>query len=369
MNNVSPLKVPVILVAGFDADTMAIATMALGWDLPKAVAVRHDLDPTRDTLTRTVSDATGLIEKEELELDHACASCALREDVVPTLERLASSGQWDAIVAQLPATASPAQVCRVSAWDPARVPHVRISAVVAALSDTTLEGDLLGDELLCEVDLPVREDDRRGLAETACALVEYADVVFTPGDIETDGRDLINALMRPGARLLDSVSALDGAELTTGLHHCETSDEWVAEVRRGPLPSPEGEAWVLDVHSDRPFHPDRLMEFIAVLGGGPRRSRGCFWLPTRPHQLCIWNGAGGQLSVGTEEDWGRDESPLTRITVVGLDGGRDALAAAFEACLLTDAEMEEHGPYWEAFEDGFEPWLGPIHRGSMTEAS
>lgn len=363
MSSISPLKVPVILIAGLDPETMAIATMALGWDLPNAVAVRHDLDPSRDTLIRTISDATGLIEREEVELDHACASCALREDVIPTLERLAASGRWDAIVSQLPPTASPAQVCRVTSWDPARAPHVRISAVVAALNDATLDGDLLGDELLCEVDLPVREDDRRGLAETACALVEYADVVFTPQEIEPDERDLISALMRPGALFLESVSKLDGGELATGLHHCETSDDWVEAVRRDPIPSPEGAAWALDVHSDRPFHPGRLQEFVAVLGGGPRRSRGCFWLPTRPHQLCIWNGAGGQLSIGTEDTWG-PESPLTRIVIIGLDGGHEALAAAFRACLLTDKELDESGPYWEAFEDGFEPWLGPIRRAA-----
>ncbi|MEZ5087254.1 MAG: GTP-binding protein [Tessaracoccus sp.] len=363
MDNISPLKVPVILVAGLDADTMAVATMAMGWDLPHAVAVRHDLNPDRDVLTRTVSDASGLIEREEIELDHACVSCAIREDVIPTLERLAADGAWNAIVAQLPATASPAQVCRVASWDPSRVPHVHISAVVTALDDTALAEDLLTDELLCEVDLPVREDDRRGLAETACELVEYSDVVFTPRAPEPAARDLLTVLMRPGAELVESITALDAASLALGVHHCDTSDEWVADVRRDALPETEGQAWVLDVHSERPFHPDRFQEFITVLGGGPRRSRGCFWLPTRPHQVCAWNGAGGQLSIGADETWGK-EQPVTRIVIVGLDGGRDALAAAFQACLLTDAEMAESGPYWEAFEDGLEPWLGPILRAA-----
>lgn len=367
MTNISPLTVPVILVAGFDADAMAVVTMALGWDLPRAVAVRHDLDPARDVLTRTVSDVSGLIEREEIELDHACVSCAIRKDVIPTLERLAASGKWNAIVAQLPATASPEQVCRVASWEHSRVPHIRISAVVAALRDVALEEDLLIDKLLCEVDLPVREDDRRGLAETACGLVEYCDVVFTPQPVTPEARDLLGVLMRPGAELIESVTALDCAALALGVHDCPTSDAWVDDVRRGPLPPADGAAWVLDVHSDRPFHPGRLQEFVAVLGGGPRRSRGCFWLPTRPHQVCAWNGAGGQLSVGGDEGWGT-ERPVTRIVVIGMDGGRDALASAFEACLLTDAELAEHGPYWEAFEDGFEPWLGPIRRG-MTEAS
>lgn len=357
------LKVPVVLVAGVDADTMAVASAALGWDLPDAVAVRHDLVPDRDVLVRTVSDVSGTLEHEEIELDHACVSCAIREDVVPTLQRLAVSGRWSAIVAQLPATASAAQVCRVAAWEPARVPHVRVSAVLTALDAVSLGDDLLGGELLRELELPVRDDDGRGLAEALCEMVEYTDVLFVPQPVEPRERDLLRVLMRPGTSVVDSVTDLDAATLAGGLHDCEASDAWVSEVRRDALPDAEGAAWVLDVRSERPFHPDRLNEFVEVLGGGPRRSRGCFWLPSRPGQICVWDGAGGQLSIGSDEMWG-GEDPLTRIVVVGTDDGRDALAAAFHACLLTDAEMAERGPYWEVFEDGYEPWLGPIRRAA-----
>ncbi|MFT3877385.1 MAG: GTP-binding protein [Propioniciclava sp.] len=364
MSDVSALKVPVILVSGVDADTMAVASAALGWDLPDAVAVRHDLDPARDVLVRTVSDASGLLEREELELDHACVSCAIREDVIPALQRLASTGRWSAIVAQLPATANAAQVCRVASWESARLPHVRVSAVVTAVDAATLGDDLLGEELLTELELPVRDDDGRGLAETLCGMVEYTDVLFCSAALDADVADLIGVLMRPGARVVDSVSLLDASALVGGVHDCEVSDAWVCEVRRGALPEATGAAWVLDVRSDRPFHPDRLNEFVEILGGGPRRSRGCFWLPSRPHQVCVWDGAGGQLSIGADDTWDRDEQPLTRIVVVGIDGGRDALAAAFQACLLTDAELAERGKYWEVFEDGYEPWLGPIRRAA-----
>ncbi len=363
MSDLAYLKVPVVLVAGVDADTMAVASAALGWDLPGAVAVRHDLDPGRDVLTRTVSDITGVLEREELELDHACVSCAIREDVVPTLERLAASGNWSSIVAQLPATASAAQVCRVAAWDPARVPHVRVSAVVTALDAVSLGDDLLGDELLNELELPVRDDDGRGLAEALCGMVEYTDVAFLPQPVDPDIRDLLGVLMRPGAVVIDSVTTLDAMALTRGVHDCDVSDAWASEVRRDPLPDAAGAAWVLDVRSDRPFHPERLHSLVEILGGGPRRSRGCFWLPSRPNQICVWEGAGGQLSIGGDETWG-GEKPLTRIVVTGIDGGRDALAAAFQACLLTDDEMRDRGPYWEVFEDGYEPWLGPIRRAA-----
>ena len=60
------------------------------------------------------------------------------------------------------------------------------------------------------------------------------------------------------------------------------------------------------------------LEYIEVLGGGPRRSRGCFWLPTRPSTVGVWEGAGGQLSVGSGVPWGM-KAPLTRIVVTGLE--------------------------------------------------
>jgi G3E family GTPase len=356
--------VPVILISGIEEEPMASAAIAMQWDLPHAVSVHHVVDPEREVLWRIVSDASGVVERTEIDLEHACVSCAIREDVVPTLERLGAEGRWETIVAQLPVTAEAVQVCRVIGWAPSNVPHIRISASVVALSADQVLDDLLGDDLVNERDLPVRADDSRGVAEVACAMVEYADVVAVGDDLDRDEREILVALARPGVPVVESFSRVDAAQLGGGVHHHRRSEAWVSEVRRYELPQHElADAWVLDVESGRPFHPERLNDTIAVLGGGPRRSRGCFWLPSRPGQICVWDGAGGQLSVGTTETWGA-QTPLTRITVVGLDDGRDELERAFASCVLTDAEMHERGPYWEVIEDGFEAWLGPIHRAA-----
>lgn len=107
--------------------------------------------------------------------------------------------------------------------------------------------------------------------------------------------------------------------------------------------------------------PDRLLDRVADLGGGPRRSRGCFWLPTRPSVYGVWDGAGGQLSIGPGEAWGVRRR-LTRIVVIGVDDGVEDLCVAFEDCLLTPAEIASRGPFWEVDTDGLEPWLGTIRR-------
>ncbi len=365
MSSLGSPRVPVILVSGIQEGAMGAASLSVQFGLPDAVAVRHTIDPDRQVLTRTVSDVTGVLEHEEIDLAHACVACAIREDIVPTLERLGAQGRWRTIVACLPVAAEAVQVCRVLAWAPREVPHIHVAAVVTALDGATVTADLLGDDLLDERGLATSDDDRRGVAEVASAMVEYGDVVCLTHDPDPDDFALVGALARPGTHVVTDPSVLDATELATGVHRHRDVEAWVAEVRRGVLPPVPDGVWRLDLRSDRPFHPERFRDELAVLGGGPRRSRGCFWLPTRPDDICVWDGAGGQVSVGSTERWHR-EIPLTRITVIGLEGdeGRSEITAAFRRCLLTDEELATRGRIWEESRDGFEPWLGPIRRAA-----
>lgn len=356
-------RVPVVLVSGVDEGAMGAAAASLQLDLPGAVAVRHAIDPARQVLTRVVSDLAGVVEREEIDLAHACVACAVREDIVPTLERLGARGRWGAVVATLPVAAEADQVCRVLARSPRTAPHVAVASVVVALDGDRVADDVLGEDLLDERGLATSEEDRRGVAEVACAMVEYADLVCLTQEPAPEERALLAALARPRVPVVSDPSTLDAAGLAGARRSPAAVEAWVAEVRRGGLPPLAGTgAWRLDLTSERPLHPLRFQDELPVLGGGPRRSRGCFWLPTRPGSVCVWDGAGGQASVGSVRGWGR-ETPLTRITVIGIDddpAARDEIVAAFRRCLLSDEELATRGPVWDESWDGLEPWLGPI---------
>lgn len=357
-------RTPVYLITGVDDAAMATTSLALQLSLPGAVAVRHVIDPTSGTLTRTVADLTGVLERTTIDLEHACVSCAIREDIVPTLERLAAAGRWDAVLACLPVTAESTQVCRVLSWAPAKAPHVRIAAVVAALNGATVPDDLLGEDLVAERGLATADDDDRGIAEVACAQVEYADLLCLSEPPGPEATGLLTALARPHVPLVTDLSLLDAATLDACVHQHPATEAWVGEVREGVLPALEhGAAWRLDLHSDRPFHPERFTQELATLGSGPRRSRGCFWLPTRPRDICVWDGAGGQASVGCTQQWDLGQRRFTRIVITGIDDDhaeRDAIEAAFARCLVTDEELAARGWSWDDGWDGLEAWLGPI---------
>lgn len=354
--------VPVVVVTGVDPAAMAATTIGLQWDLPRAVVAQHTLDADRSTLTRTVSDVSGLVEQQVLDLGHACVSCALREDILPTVRRLAASGRWGAVVAVLPVAADARQVGRaLRAGVPGRR-SLRLAGVLACVDGHRLSDNLLGDALLRERGLHTAYDDQRGVGEVAAAQVELADAVVVTGGLDAPERDLLRALVRPGTPLVDGPDHLDARRLLGGKHSTTAAEAWTHPVRRGPLRLARTDhVWTVDLVSDRPLHPDRLLRRVADLGGGPWRSRGCFWLPTRPGVCGVWDGAGGQLSIGPGEPWG-SRRPLTRIVVTGMDDGAEDLHDAFEDILLTPAEIASRGQFWEVRTDGLEPWLGDIRR-------
>lgn len=352
--------VPVLVVASIDLVARQSFTTGLLLDLPHAVVLTHDLDDAVDGggLRRVVTDRDGIRSDEHHALDHACLSCAVREDLVPTLAQLVEDGRWDQVVLALPVAADPQTVVTLVQHEIShgRCGAAELAGTVSLVDPTTLVGDLFGDDLLADRGLALGAADRRAVGEVLARQIETADLVAT------------SAVAAPeAARLLQHLTLsteepacwnhLDGNELMR--HRLD----WPAFQRRtDPLLIPphatrtDPDVWTLDLTSNKPFHPDRLHERIEDLGRGAFRARGHFWLPTRPDTLCVWDGAGGQLSIGAAGSW-HPGRPSTRLVVTGLDpADRARVADAFTDVLLTGAETLA-ALSWAGRSDGFEPWL------------
>lgn len=354
------MRTPLVIVTGVDPAAIDTAMMGLSWDLPQTVAVRHQIDPVSQVLTRTVSHAGGVLEREELALEHACVTCALREDIVPSLERLGREGRWGSIVVALPAAAEATQLARVLASDSRLARYLRLSSIVTTLGPQRLVEDLLSDDLLRERGWHSNPGDARGVGETACAQIEFADVVVLGDDPGAEATDLLRALARPDVEVVAGVDQLEGSAVIAQRHLHKHAFGWSAPALEVELP-PLGQshAWRLDLSSPRPFHPERLLDQIERLGTGRHRSRGSFWVPTRPGEALEWSGAGGQLSIGGYSAWA-GRTPQTRLVFTGTGSAPTDLVAAFEDLLLTRTEAHLGQRHWDVLEDGLEPWLGDI---------
>lgn len=355
---------PTVVITSVEQSAADTTAMSLLFDLPKPVVVTHSFGADGTSLVRTVSDVTGLLDRTTIDLEHACVPCAIREDVLPTIAGLASSGHWSSIIARLPIGAEATQLCRVASYEPNTLGGARIAAVVNAVDGCDAVRHLTGPELLVERELPTFEGDVRGTAEVATTLLEYADVIAVDGELMPECSTLVRTLARPGAQVVENWSQWDATALLPGVHDVEAIEKWVAETPPAQIgDSCEDGVWRVRLRSERAVHPERIQENLAELGGGAFRTRGCFWVPTRPETLCVWDGAAGQLNIGTAGRWRRPAARRTDFVVTGLlahGDPRDELRRAFETALCTPAELDTLAAVWSTDEDGLEPWLGDM---------
>ncbi|MFI2486343.1 GTP-binding protein [Promicromonospora kroppenstedtii] len=380
--------IPVSVLATIDPVLRDSALFGLLTDAPGVVATRHDI--YEDHLRRVVLDATGVIEDVLVPLEHACLSCAVREDAVPTIARLARDGRWDHVLLALPTSAEPLPAARALAAETVRggdLDHTRIATSFTVVDIDTLQHDLLGDDTLLERGLGLTTGDERSVGEALAAQIEQADLVVThtshaePTEAPSaTPSGLLDRLRGAGTRRVDGLHSLTAAALAAARHSPAR-----AEHRAHPLGAvaisgrgsdPEDRSWTLELRSPLPFHPERLLERIESLGAGGLRARGVFHVADRPGLACLWDGAGGQLAVGDLGPWSEvcaGTPPHTRIVVVGVADAVDAdavgpdaavllderqrLREAFHAALCTPEEAAA-GVEWLWREDHLAPWLG-----------
>ncbi|WP_245993283.1 GTP-binding protein [Xylanimonas allomyrinae] len=372
----TPEKLRLSVLAAIDPVLRDAAVTGIVLGSPGTVAVRHDLLVDDGALRRVVVDASGVVEDALLPLEHACLSCCVREDAIPTLTRLADDGRWTDAVLALPATAEPIAVVRALeiATEPGGpLARYRLATTAAVADVDTLEEDLLGDQLCGDRGLELADDDERSVGEALAAQLEQADLVVTTGTSPT-GLGLVDRLRGEGTTRTDGLHHLDAADLAALRH-----DPVAAERRANPLRArgadaiggahgPGGDrSWTLVLDSSQAFDPERLLAQVEALGTGRIRSRGVFHVANRPDSACLWDSAGGQTCIAGLGPWGEamtGSGPRTRICVVGAGDDADAqvlrqrISDAFRTALATPGEAADGGLRWLGRDDVLAPWLG-----------
>ncbi|QJW34947.1 GTP-binding protein [Cellulosimicrobium protaetiae] len=374
-------RVALSVLATIDPVLRDSAVFGLVVGTPRVVALRHDIHAADGALRRVVVDATGVIEDETVPLEHACLSCAVREDAVPTLRRLAEDDRWDHVVLALPVAAESLPVVRALAAQSTpgnELQRLRLATAVCVVDLDTLEHDLLDDDGVDGRGVGLTEDDQRAVGEVLAAQLEHADLVVTtgePSDAPT-GSTLVDRVRGTDSLRLDGLHALTAGHLARRTHDPVAGERRAHPLGvRGPLRHrlrvPGDRSWTIELRSSRPFDPERLLRRIEDLGTGRVRARGVFHVANRPDSLCAWDGAGGQLCIGTLGTWqdatddiGLPVEPRTRIVVVGAtdtdgdDDERGRILAAFRDVLATPDELADGGLRWLGRTDVLAPWLG-----------
>src|SRR5690349_7538244 len=116
----------VTVLSGFSPAATGAVARRLLVDDPDLLLVVHSIDGLADgTVRRLVRTAAGVVEDVTVELVHGCVSCTLREDVLPTLERLARDHPGRDQLLALPRAIEPEAVASACAHLPSVTDAVR----------------------------------------------------------------------------------------------------------------------------------------------------------------------------------------------------------------------------------------------------
>ncbi|MFE0796498.1 CobW family GTP-binding protein [Streptomyces mutabilis] len=398
---------PVVIVGGLHADARKAAVARLLADVPGSVVLHHDLaTATAGTVVRTVRDATGIVSVGEAPLVNDCACCALREDLVPELARLADAGGTPLAVVELWDSVEPKAMAEV-----VTAGGFTVTGVITAVDPALVLPYLGNGDDLAEGGLAAAATDQRTVADTFARQLEYAPVLALADSPEADDEDReLLAQLHPTARRVpighgDPAGSPPAQSApprpSASPHSSEPSPS--SELARAALAGFDVEAaaaaqhpacallpaeadahgvTTLVWHSRRPFHPERLYAALEDLTCAAARSRGRFWLADKADTLLHWDAAGGALCVegagpwlaslpdaawelvppvrraAAALDWHPEHGDRCQhlvFTSPGLD--RDGLERLLESCLLTDAEYAAGRAAWERLPSAFDTLL------------
>ncbi|MEV4724216.1 CobW family GTP-binding protein [Micromonospora humida] len=377
--------------------TFAIARALLAVD-ESLLLVRHDLTAIADdAVRRVVRSSSGVVEDEQVNLRHGCASCTLREDVLPTLVRLARNHPGRDLVLMLPEVVEPeavAAACAHCLVDGAPITDlIHVDSYVTVLDAEHLLDGLASTDDLATLGIRAAADDDRALADVVVRQIEYADTLVLwgqsrEGAYDTSRLSVLLQRMAPWAvHLRVDGDLVDASTLTRQLRHThrhrpDTPGVLARGLQGYPLGThePEPDCGVVSAvfRARRPFHPQRLHDVLEEVNAEMIRSRGHLWLASQPDTVVAWEFAGGGLAMGSlghwlvslpEDRWeyvddqrrlaaALDWDPYygdrhQHLVFIGLDVDPVELHRTLAGCLLTDAELADGEETWRTYPDPF----------------
>ena len=361
------------------------------------VNVDANLVKSENTLSRT--------EEKLVEMSNGCICCTLREDLMVEVERLANEDRFDYLLIESTGISEPVPVAQTFSFvdeengiDLSKFSY--IDTMVTVVDAFNFFKDFGSPERLMDRKLTDMEGDDRTIVNLLTDQVEFANVIIlNKADIVT--KETIGVLrstikkLNPAAKIIDSsFSKVNPKEiLNTGLFDFEEAEQsagWLEELNKEEH-TPETEEYGISsfvYRSRKPFDPVRFWSYVQEkFPSTVIRSKGLFWIASRPEQALVWGQAGGSLRADSAGVWwssmpfeeriryagfmenqqliesGWDKKFGDRkneIVFIGQDMDEELIKSDLDSCLSTEDELATD--FWV---DGYKDYW-PIQRFSRV---
>ena len=338
-------------------------------------------------------------QEKLVEMSNGCICCTLREDLLLEVRRLAEQDRFDYLMIESTGISEPLPVAETFTFadeDGVSLSDVsELDTMVTVVDAVNFLVDYDEAKSLQETGEHLGDEDERSVSDLLVEQVEFADVIL----ISKTDMVASNVLQRLTAVLktLNTEAEIIPIEagkvpieqiVGTGKFSFERAQQapgWLKEMRGEHVPETEEfgiGSFTFTAH--RPFHPQKFYNFLhgEDIQGKLIRSKGYFWLASRPEFAGQWSQAGGMARYGfagmfwkavPRERWPEDEDYLASIekswqepfgdmrqelVFIGQNLDRDKVVDALNNCLLDDDELMAGREHWQKLPDPFPSWEG-----------
>ncbi|MBV7528494.1 GTP-binding protein [Chitinophaga sp. sic0106] len=331
-------------------------------------------------------------EEKLVELSNGCICCTLREDLLKEVEKLALENKFDYLLIESTGISEPIPVAQTFCYqDEANGIDLsavsRLDTMVTVVDAYNFLNDFSSVERLQDKGL-TDEDDGRTIVNLLTDQVEFADVILLNKCdlVSAEKLGILSAMIRKlnaNAKIIHTTKGQVPLQeiLDTKRFDFETTSQsagWQAELETEHTPETlEYGIASFVFRSRKPFHPERFWHYIQQQWpGNVIRSKGLFWLASRPQIAINWSQAGGSVRADKagywwcaipRQRWQVDEETMQLITdrwdnrfadrynelvIIGQFMDRATIENELESCLCTAKEVDAYLK-GEPFKDPF----------------
>lgn len=315
-------------------------------------------------------------EEKLVEMSNGCICCTLREDLLIEISALAKEGRFDYLLIESTGIAEPLPVAEtftfrdengVSLSDIAR-----LDTLVTVVDAVNFLPNYLEALSLKDINAQINEEDERNISDLLVEQIEFCNVILISKIELISSAELKNLtqVLRTLNRDADIIPMVMGNVPLAKILNTQKFDfekaaqsaGWLQELRGTHKPETEEYGISSFVYSaNRPFHTERFYNYLHRddwNNGVLLRSKGFFWLASRPEFAGSWSQAGGTMQYGFAGRWQKSfDECKQELVFIGQNINQEQAIAELNTCLLTDDEFAAGEKIWRTYRDDFPTWF------------